>query len=128
MASQYPCTDPTMHISKDVLPQFKFLKRACGKEFKSDVLKWVFAMHAPHIQAILTTNSSTFSTATFDKGVQTVIDLSQDLEVLAFFQSLDKIFLSPLSSIFLSIMMFTFNTSSSSLKKITYQLNDICIY
>ena len=49
MVFYYPCIDPTMHIPKDILPQFKFSKRALGKESKSNVLKWVFAMCAPHI-------------------------------------------------------------------------------
>jgi hypothetical protein len=41
-----------MHIPKDILPQFEFSKSTLGKEFKSDLLKWVSAMCAPHIQAI----------------------------------------------------------------------------
>jgi predicted RNA polymerase sigma factor len=53
MASQNPSRDPTMHIPKDIFPQFESLKIALGKESKSDVLRWVFAMCAPHIQATL---------------------------------------------------------------------------
>jgi hypothetical protein len=53
MAFQYPHKDSTMHIPKDILPHFESLKIALSKGSKSDVLRWLFAMCAPHIQAIL---------------------------------------------------------------------------
>jgi hypothetical protein len=53
MASQYLHRDPTMHIPKDILPQFESLKIVLGKESKSDVLRWLFTMCIPNIQEIL---------------------------------------------------------------------------
>jgi hypothetical protein len=115
MASQYPNRDPTMHIPKDILPQFESLRIALGRESKSDVLRWVFAMCAPHIQAVLksSTGTSTSSGGASNQGGQTVIDLSQDSEVPAFFQSLGKMVYSPPSKFMFSITISTFNTSLS---------------
>jgi hypothetical protein len=50
MAFQYLHKDPTMHMPKDFFSQFESLKVALGKEFRSDVLRWVFAMCALHIR------------------------------------------------------------------------------
>jgi hypothetical protein len=93
MASQHPSRDSAMHITKDILPQFESLKIALGKESRSDVLRWIFAMCAPHIQVVLqsTTNTSTSSSRASNQGGQTMIDLSQDSKVPTFFQSLGKI-------------------------------------
>jgi hypothetical protein len=95
MAFQHPSRNPTMRIPKDILPQLDSLKIALGKESRSDVLRSVFTMCAPHIQAVLksTTGTSTSSSGAFIQGGQTVIDLSQDSEVPTFFQSLGKMLL-----------------------------------
>ena len=92
MASQYFNKDPTMHIPKDILPQFESLRIALGKESKSDVLRCIFTMCTPHIQAVLKSSTciSTSSGGASNQGEQMVIDLSQDLEVPTFFQSLGK--------------------------------------
>jgi hypothetical protein len=80
MASQYPSRDPTMHIPIAILPQFESLKIALGKESKSDVLRWVFAMCAPNIQAILKSTIGTIilNSGASNEGGQMVIDLLQD--------------------------------------------------
>jgi hypothetical protein len=56
MASQNPRMDPTMRIPEDILPKFEALKIALRKECKGDVLRWVSAKCAPHIQALLQSN------------------------------------------------------------------------
>jgi hypothetical protein len=93
MASQNPRMDPTMRIPKDILPEFEALKIALRKESKGDVLRWVFAKCAPHIQALLQSNVGIgiSSSGTSNEGTQRVADLSQHSEVLAFFQSLSNI-------------------------------------
>jgi predicted PurR-regulated permease PerM len=90
MASQHSNRNPTMRIPKDILPQLDSLKNSLDKESRSDVLRWVFTMYAPHIQAVLksTTSISTSSSGASNQGGQMVIDLSQDSKVPAFFQSL----------------------------------------